>query len=470
MKSYRAIAIAFSLLLAVGAPALLAGPLNPPAGPIAPTAKPLAEIEPRTAINTTNVPGSAAAAHEITQNGSYYLTGDLFVPAGKMGLRITASNATIDLAGFQIYGVPGSGDGINTPFSAGGTTLIIKNGTLQALANGVSVYAQTLQVQNINAIDCTVDGLHLGGNAVRVDRCGSFRCTGDGFDVGADVIMTSCVAEFCSARAFNVSGTLTASDCSASGFGISSAGFYAFILNATNCTSSGCADGFSAASAITAANCTARNGQTGFYIRNSNGQATFNNCTAYASSIAGFALINTRNATISQCTADGAGTGFNPGVGSKLQGCIAANNTNVGISAVAPCQIIDCNVRGNGGHGISTGDGAMIDRCLVTSNSGNGIQVGGRSAVTNCNVSGHFGATAVGIYATFADSNIEGNTVTTNTTGIRVDGGCIVTRNKASGNIPNYSFNIGNGANLTGPIVNTPAGMSAAGAWANFEF
>lgn len=472
MHSSRAIAVAASLIFAVGAavPTLFAGPLNPPAGPITSTGKPLAEIQPRTAINAANTPGSAAAVHEITASGSYYLTADILVPAGLTGLRITANDVTIDLNGFRIYGFGGSGNGIQTAFISGGSTITLRNGTLEGVSNGVSVYAQTLNIQNLNAIDCTADGFNLSGNAIRIDHCGAFRCSGDGFEVGGDPVMTACVSESCSARAFNVSGALTASDCSAAGLGLSTAGFYALSLNLTNCAASGCNDGFNALVSITASNCSVRSAQTGFFLRASNGQANLSGCLTAGCTSAGFALINTRNATLTQCTADACGIGFNPGVGSRLQGCVAANNASVGISAVAPCQIIDCTARANTSHGISTGDGALIDRCLVVSNGGNGIQAGGRCTITNCNASGHLVASAVGIYATGADSNLDANTATNNITGIRVDGGCIVTRNKASGNITNFSFNTSNGANLTGPIVNSAAGMSTAGAWANFEF
>src|SRR5437868_1893082 len=64
-------------LAATGALVSVAGPLNPPAGPVAPSYKTLTEVEPRIAVNATNTPGNSAYSYRITQQGSYYLTGDV---------------------------------------------------------------------------------------------------------------------------------------------------------------------------------------------------------------------------------------------------------------------------------------------------------------------------------------------------------------------------------------------------------
>jgi hypothetical protein len=80
------------------------GPLNPPSGPVAPTSKPLAEVEPRTSIQT--LPPWGAAAFRITAPGSYYLSGDVSVADNGIGLWIQAPNVTIDLNGFTLIGQP----------------------------------------------------------------------------------------------------------------------------------------------------------------------------------------------------------------------------------------------------------------------------------------------------------------------------------------------------------------------------
>lgn len=100
------------MVLASAATVAMAGPLNPPPGPITATMKTLAEVEPRMAINATNTPGNTGAMFVISQPGSYYLTSDVTVEAGKYGVQIAADNVTVDLNGFTIRGLTGSSAGV----------------------------------------------------------------------------------------------------------------------------------------------------------------------------------------------------------------------------------------------------------------------------------------------------------------------------------------------------------------------
>ena len=54
------------------------GALTPPGAP-ASTMKTLDQVEPRTPVNVTTVPGDASYHHITTTPGSYYLTGNLNV-------------------------------------------------------------------------------------------------------------------------------------------------------------------------------------------------------------------------------------------------------------------------------------------------------------------------------------------------------------------------------------------------------
>src|SRR5689334_4165953 len=126
------------LLIAAGlaaslAPRALAGPLNPPAGPVAPSLKTLPEVEPRTAINSTNTPGDDTTLYRISQPGSYYLTGDITGIPGKASIAIACAQATIDLNGFKITG---GGDGIDVYYNC---IFTIKNGVVTG-CNGGGVY------------------------------------------------------------------------------------------------------------------------------------------------------------------------------------------------------------------------------------------------------------------------------------------------------------------------------------------
>ncbi len=98
------------------------GPLVPPAGAPASSGKTTHEIytklteidaliepgEARIPINDftaspcASAPGVNAAAHRISQPGSYHLTGNLSVPSSKSGITIASSDVTIDLNGHSI--------------------------------------------------------------------------------------------------------------------------------------------------------------------------------------------------------------------------------------------------------------------------------------------------------------------------------------------------------------------------------
>lgn len=115
MNRSRAVVALSALTLIAFAGLAPAGPLNPPAGPITSTGKTTQEVfdkvataEPRIAINATNTPGDATAVAVITQPGSYYLTADMVVPAGKGGIRVMADHVTIDLNSMTIRRAPGT--------------------------------------------------------------------------------------------------------------------------------------------------------------------------------------------------------------------------------------------------------------------------------------------------------------------------------------------------------------------------
>src|SRR3712207_5840058 len=95
------------------------GPLAPPPGTPAPTMKSLEQIEPRTPISALPI--------TITQPGSYYLTGNL---TGADGIRVSASNVTIDLNGFTIQGTGGA-TSVGIYRTTTQTNITVKNGTVR---------------------------------------------------------------------------------------------------------------------------------------------------------------------------------------------------------------------------------------------------------------------------------------------------------------------------------------------------
>lgn len=105
-----------------------AGPLNPPGGAVTGTYKTLAEVEPRTAVNATNTPGTATTLYRITQPGSYYLTGNITGESGKNGIVIASSGVSLDLMGFDVVGVAGSINGVTSSGGGSLSGVSVRNG------------------------------------------------------------------------------------------------------------------------------------------------------------------------------------------------------------------------------------------------------------------------------------------------------------------------------------------------------
>src|SRR5262249_14863369 len=104
------------------------GPLTPPGAP-APTMKSLDQVEARIIINTTNTPGNANTQFIISAPGSYYLTGNITGVSGKHCIFVSSANVTIDLNGFMLIGVGGSGTAIYDGAVNHGNT-VVRNGTI----------------------------------------------------------------------------------------------------------------------------------------------------------------------------------------------------------------------------------------------------------------------------------------------------------------------------------------------------
>lgn len=144
-----------------------AGPLNPPAGSVASTGKTLTDVEPRTAVNATNTPGDATYVFRITQSGSYYLTGNISVPAGRVGVFLGAG-VRLDLNGFTITGAGGTSQGV---FASAGCS--IRNGTIASVASAVYVGVSSstaVYIEDLIVTGFTGRGIDIGGRSV-VRRC-----------------------------------------------------------------------------------------------------------------------------------------------------------------------------------------------------------------------------------------------------------------------------------------------------------
>lgn len=204
----RAAALAMGVFAVVGG----AGPLDPPPGPVASTSKPLADIEPRVAVNQMNTPGDASAVYVISQPGSYYLTGNITATGALTGVRISASDVTLDLAGFHIAGNSTGFAGVRVVSSM--DRCVVRNGSITGfIASGIAL-----------GHDAVAEDLRIAGCGVGVD--GEMGCTvrrvsigatttGYAIDVAGNAVIESCSITD-SPRGISVSANSVVRDCSVS--------------------------------------------------------------------------------------------------------------------------------------------------------------------------------------------------------------------------------------------------------------
>jgi hypothetical protein len=214
-----------------------AGPLTPPAGAVTATAKPLTDVEPRTIVNAANTPGDATAQFIIAQSGSYALAANTVPVAGKITIKITASDVSLDLRGFTIRGSASSSDGVNAP-TAGIRNLAIVNGVISGCGgSGINAaVSASSRFADLHLTDNAAGNLYPGAQAVieRVnttggaagiaasDRCTISACTvrtatGTGIQAGFNCVVTGCTALLCGSHCIDVGNGSVIQNCAGSG-------------------------------------------------------------------------------------------------------------------------------------------------------------------------------------------------------------------------------------------------------------
>lgn len=197
-----------TLFLGLAAVALYAsesfgGDLNPPPGPIQPT-------------NRVQLSQQAITLpYTINQSGSYVLTSSLTGISGENGIIIAADNVTIDLNGFSLIGVEGSGHGI-TGQSGAERNVTIRNGVVRNWGgSGVYNLGWGIAVSDVHASDNGGYGIGVGDNVIitrctahsnggfagiavayrgRITDCVSRDNSGHGFEAAAATILSGNVA------------------------------------------------------------------------------------------------------------------------------------------------------------------------------------------------------------------------------------------------------------------------------------
>ena len=386
-----AIIVAGAWLASAGPPAL-----NPPPGPVGVSGR----FGTRTAISSL--------PFTIDQCGSYFLTDCLTGVSGQNGITVTADNVTIDLNGFALIGVNGSGDGIQVPVTI--SSLTVRNGSVRSWReDGVdAANARESRFENLRSYGNVGTGLKIGDYSI-VENCGGAN-GGNGISTGGGCTITNCTANGSGGIGILAGPTNRVAGCTArlnGGHGIQ-VGSDSIV---TDCTATDNSIGIFTGDHCTIVNCVAKgNANDGFQV---NIFGTVRSCSAYVNG----------------------DDGFQVNVGSTISGCIASTNTGDGIDVNGHCLIIGNTCQFNGHN---EGDGAGIFAAGV--NSGNRIE--GNNVTNN-------------------DRGIDVD-----------GGGNIIIKNTASGNGTDYDIDAGNhyGEIISNPGAAFDGAATNFNAWANFSF
>ena len=465
----------FSCLLIPALGLRAQGPLAPPGAP-EPTMKSLDEIyasiasvqtavtgaapaiaRAETRVDVLTLPGTALAHHQITQPGSYYLGGNLAM-SKTVGIAIAADDVTLDLNGFRISGVSGTG----VELAVGIRQTTIRNGAISGLYYGIGYASGGVPPEKTWCDQLQVAGSFTTaikvGNAARITRCSASSPQGWGVTAGDGLRAESCVITKCG-------------------------GNYALLAN--------------------------------------NG-ALVKDCVVYSNQVSSTCVSLNEGAIVQSCALVGNGPGLygiKTGSGSRILDCaVARNQLRAGIYAAGGSQVSGCAALANVGseassYGIYAGSGSTVENCaanwqtstlasgdstrgmgiyvdagscvrdcLVRYNMGDGIRVLNYSRVERClcAMNGN-GSDAAGIHAVETRNVLADNQLLGNDRGMDVDvAGNLVYRNACTFNTVNWSIAAGNGvgaivvaadsAAVSGDGGGSGTGLGTTDPWANFTY
>jgi parallel beta-helix repeat protein len=224
----RRAAVICSLVMTVGY-AYAQGSLTPPGVPAA-MMKTLEQVEPR--IDVMTLAGDASSEIVITNSGSYYLSANLAVTKDN-GISIQATDVTLDLNGFNVSRISGSG-GIGILINSLQDRATVRNGTVVGFEYGIRCYfspalAKGCLFEKLALSGCSTYGIYAGISSRIVD-CRVHDNAGSGIYSAAGNSISGCTV-------YNNQGTYgiyasgsTLRGCSAystTGTGSSSYGIYA---------------------------------------------------------------------------------------------------------------------------------------------------------------------------------------------------------------------------------------------------
>lgn len=159
-------------------------------------------------------PGTPISSLPFTINspGSYYLTGNLTGVSGQNGITIASNDVSLDLRGFTLQGVPGSGSGVKLQSPTFWRAITVRNGTARSWGDS-GFEAQSLDGGIFDSL--TADGnVFFGivvGRGASLSRCSATNNGASGISASESTIR-DCAARLNGNYGFTVS-TAVLTDC-----------------------------------------------------------------------------------------------------------------------------------------------------------------------------------------------------------------------------------------------------------------
>lgn len=422
-----------------------AGPLDPPPGPIAPTGLTLEQLAARTSLpagiaEPRRPLPDAAGNFTITETGSYYLTQNAY-----FGIAIFATDVTLDLCGYTVFGGPGPRIiELSNPCQRA----TIRNGRLDATIN-----TNQFGISNSANAAVTLEDLRIVGNGLSAtgiySESGSIVCrrlSVAGFVEGINAL--GGVIEDCQLEAFrgirlNSPSIVRRCAVSVSSQGIR-VGANSSVVDCQVLNTGAILPSVSVGNGSLVDQCVISGGNPGI--------DSGDNCSLLRSVVRGargIGIDTLAYSRIADCNVSGttaviggdAGIGIRASQRFRLERSIISSNASRGVLVNSfDAAISDCSIVLNGGVGIQCVGPAMIERCHLANNAG-GISVDALTRVSQCHLdfNADFGvkATSTGVGGTF----ISDCDITRHTTGvdIRATSGSGVFRSRFAGNTTDIS-------------------------------
>ncbi len=203
------------------------GTLTPPGAP-GPTMKSLDQIEPRTPI--------LSLPYNITNSGSYYLTGNLTNAGFGNGITISADDVTVDFSGFTLIGGPFTGRAIIAPSLH--RHIVVRNGGVRKWGSSAVLLfnAQWCEIDHLQIIDAGATGLYLGDNSL-VTGCTVTNTGAYGILAGVASRLNNCLVVAASNACFSLADKCTVQDSTARQAGLGNGftlGSYCTVLHCSS--------------------------------------------------------------------------------------------------------------------------------------------------------------------------------------------------------------------------------------------